>query len=63
MADTDTPLLTPIFTTNLAHPGERKWSIQLLWFEVRKMLIAVKKIRFILLFLKIIFGTLSFPVS
>ena len=35
---------------------------ELLWFEITKMLIAVLKHKFIMLFKKIIFGTLSFPI-
>jgi len=35
---------------------------KLLWFEITNMLIAVKKIKFIVLFI-IIFGTLSSPVQ
>jgi len=35
---------------------------KLLWFEISKMLIAVKKNKFIVSFI-IIFGTLSFPVG
>jgi len=34
---------------------------KLLWFEITKMLIAVKQNKFIVLFI-IIFGTLSFPI-
>jgi len=35
---------------------------KLLWFEIRKMLIAVLKNNLIMVFI-IIFGTLSFPIS
>jgi len=35
---------------------------ELLWFEITKMLIAVLKHKFIMLFKKIIFGSLSFPI-
>jgi len=35
---------------------------KLLWFEITKIMIAVLKIKCILLFI-IIFGTLSFPIS
>ena len=35
---------------------------ELLWFEISKMQIAVKKNKFIVLFI-IIFGTLSFPIE
>ena len=37
-------------------------TLKLLWFEISKMLIAVKKNKLIVLFI-IIFGTLSFPIS
>jgi len=35
---------------------------KLLWFEIGKMLIAVLKSKFIVLFI-MIFGTLSFPIT
>jgi len=53
---------TCIFQIKYTEPDLSNSTQKLLWYEITKMLIAVLRNKFVVLFI-IIFGTLSFPID